>query len=259
MNERTIEGKIRDRLQELCMVGMRDSFEEQTKVAKKESLEYSEYLLGLLERECEARLDKRVRRNMKRSRLPLEKQISNFDMGRLPIPLRQQANALKSGDFIRRKENLLVFGNPGSGKTHLVCGLAQDLINQGYRVLFTTCAKLVQELLAAKKALSLPGMLTKLGKNDAIIIDDIGYVQQDRHEMEVLFTLLADRYERGSLMITSNLPFSKWESIFKDSMVAAAAIDRLVHHSVILEMNLKSYRMDNARAKLAKKGGKKTK
>jgi DNA replication protein DnaC len=116
-------------------------------------------------------------------------------------------------------------------------------------VLFASCNLLVQQLLLAKQELSLPRVLKRLSKYDALIIDDIGYVQQNRQEMEVLFVLLAERYERGSVMITSNLPFSQWERIFKDPMTTAAAIDRLVHHSVILELNLPSYRLEHSNAK----------
>ena len=134
-----------------------------------------------------------------------------------------------------RRENILAFGQPGSGKTHLVCAIGQELIYRGHRVLFRSCDLLVQELLVAKRDLYLPRLLKQLGRNDALIIDDIGYVQHSREEMEVLFALLAYRYERGSVMITSNLPFSKWDQIFKDPMTTAAAIDRLVHHSVVLE------------------------
>jgi DNA replication protein DnaC len=108
------------------------------------------------------------------------------------------------------------------------------------------CVKLVQHLLLAKKELRLPQMLSRLGKFSALIIDDLGYVQQSREEMEVLFTLIADRYEKTSILLSSNQPFSKWESIFKDPMTTAAAIDRLVHHSVILELNVPSYRLEQA-------------
>ena len=153
------------------------------------------------------------------------------------------------GCFLDRCENVLAFGNPGSGKTHLLAAIGHELIQQGRRVLFRPCSLLVQELLIAKRDLELPRFLNRLSKFEAIIIDDIGYVQQSREEMEVLFTLLADRYERGSVMLSSNLPFSKWEQIFKDPMTTAAAIDRLVHHSIILELNLTSYRLEASKAK----------
>lgn len=154
-----------------------------------------------------------------------------------------------------RCENVLAFGNPGSGKTHLLSAIAHEMIQQGRRVYYQPCSLLVQELLIAKRDLKLSRVLKKLGRYDVVVIDDIGYVQQSREEMEVLFTLLADRYERGSVMLTSNLPFSKWEAIFKDPMTTAAAIDRLVHHSVILELNMPSYRLAAAKQSKADKQG----
>ncbi len=149
----------------------------------------------------------------------------------------------------QRAENVLVFGSPGGGKTHLLAALGHELIGQGRSVYFVTCVLLVQKLLAAKQDLLLEKELKRLDKYEALIIDDIGYVQQNREEMEVLFTLLAHRYERRSVLLTSNLVFSEWERIFKDPMTTAAAIDRLVHHSVILELNLPSYRMEAAQKK----------
>ncbi len=146
-----------------------------------------------------------------------------------------------------RCENVLAFGKSGTGKTHLLCAVGQELIRSGRKVYFSTCSLLVQDLLVAKRDLKLSRILKRLAGYDALIIDDIGYVQQSREEMEVLFTLLAERYERGSVMLTSNLAFSKWESIFKDPMTTAAAIDRLVHHSVILELNTASYRLEEAK------------
>jgi DNA replication protein DnaC len=193
---------------------------------------------------------------LQESRLPLEKRLENFDLKRLPRPIASQVNTLLEGDFLDRQENILAFGNPGSGKTHLLSAIAQEMIvRHEKRVCYRPCAMLVQELLAAKRGLMLERLLKRLAKYDAIVIDDIGYIQQSREEMEVLFTLLAERYERGSVLITSNLPFSKWEAIFKDPMTTAAAIDRIVHHSVILELNIPSYRMEAAKKrKQAKKG-----
>ncbi len=160
-------------------------------------------------------------------------------------------NTLLDGSFLDRCENILAFGNPGSGKTHLLCAIAQELIDRDRRIFFTPCSLLVQDLLVAKKDLKLPKALKNSRKYDALIIDDIGYVQQSREEMEVLFTLLAYCYERASVMLTSNLPFSQWEKIFKDPMTTAAAIDRLVHHSIILELNLESYRLEKAKQNMA--------
>jgi len=164
----------------------------------------------------------------------------------------QQLRSLLSGDFLDRRENVLVFGPPGSGKTHTLNAVALELVRTGRRVLFTKCSLLVQELLKAKRDLGLKELLRDLSRWEGLIIDDLGYVQQSREEMEVLFTLLAERYERGSVLLSSNLAFSGWEAIFKDPMTTAAAIDRLVHHSVILELNIPSYRAEQA--KKAKQG-----
>ena len=233
-------------LKELHVPTIRECFEDIARTAEQESLSYECYLLELAERECEARRERRIGRLLRESRLPLEKNIDSFDLKRLPAKVRQQVTTLLDGTFLDRKENVLAFGNPGTGKTHLLCAIGQELIMSGRRVYFTSCSLLVQDLLIAKQNLKLSRVIKRLSKHDAIIIDDIGYVQQSREEMEVLFTLLAERYERGSVMITSNLPFSKWEIIFKDPMTTAAAIDRIVHHSVILELNIKSYRVEQA-------------
>ena len=168
-------------------------------------------------------------------------------MKRLPPKAARQVKTLLDGTFLDRRENVLAFGNPGSGKTHLLSAIGQELIRSGRRMAFTTCALLVQDLLLAKKELRLSRAIRKLSYYEGLVIDDLGYVQQSREEMEVLFTLLAERYERGSVLISSNLPFSKWEAIFRDPMTTAAAIDRLVHHSVILELNIASYRVEEAK------------
>jgi len=239
----TLTGHLRD----LHMPTIRTTFEETARRAEKESLSYEQYLLELIQCEVESRRHNRIERLLRESKLPLEKTLENFDLKRLPVKLQRQVRTLVEGSFLDRHENVLAFGKPGSGKSHLIFALGQELIQQGRRVLATTCSLLVQQLLIAKRDLKLARVLKRLTKYDALIIDDIGYVQQDREEMEVLFTLLAERYERGSVMITSNLPFSKWEEIFKDPMTTAAAIDRLVHHSVILELNLPSYRIESAK------------
>lgn len=243
--------RLNEALRELHLPTVRECYQEEARRAQAESASYEQYLLELVEREQEARRANRVARLLRESRLPLEKSLAAFEMGRLPRAVGTQVRVLLEGSFLERRENVLAFGNPGSGKSHLLCALGQELIHQGHRVLFVTCGLLVQELLAAKRDLKLSRALKRLRKYQAVIIDDIGYVQQNREEMEVLFSLLADRYETGSVMITSNLPFSQWERIFKDPMTTAAAIDRLVHHSVILELNLPSYRLERSQQKQA--------
>jgi len=235
-------------LRELQLPAMSECWEEEALRAQKEVLSHEAYLLELARRECAARSDKRVARLLRESRLPLEKSWAAFEQKRLPRKVLQQVQVLLEGSFLDRRENVLAFGNPGSGKSHLLCAIGQELVRRhGRRVFFTPCSLLVQDLLIGKRDLKLARVLRRLARYDALIIDDIGYVQQDREEMEVLFSLLAARYERGSVLVTSNLPFSKWETIFKDPMTTAAAIDRLVHHSVILELNLPSYRLEHSK------------
>jgi DNA replication protein DnaC len=234
-------------LKELHLPTMREAFPTVADQARQESFSYEQYLLELANRECDDRKQKRVERLLRESRLPLEKNLATFDLKRLPAKVLQQARTLLAGDFVNRKENVLAFGAPGSGKTHLLCAIAQELVRQGRPAYFRRCSLLVQELLQAKQELRLSRLLKKWGGHEIMIVDDLGYVQQNREEMEVLFTFFAERYERGSVLLTSNLPFSKWEQIFRDPMTTAAAIDRLVHHSVIMELNLPSYRAEQAK------------
>lgn len=234
-------------LRELHLPAFRQWYRSEADLARQESLSHERYLLELVRRENEERTQKRTARYMRESKLPVEKTMEVFDRKRLSGTLQTLVDHLLDGSFVDRNENVLAFGNPGSGKTHLLCAIGQELLQQGRRILFTPCNLLVQDLLRAKRDLKLAGVLKKLSRYHALIIDDIGYVQQSREEMEVLFTLLADRYERGSVMLTSNLPFSRWEQIFKDPMTTAAAIDRLVHHSIILELNLPSYRLEQSK------------
>jgi len=248
MNKRK-ENKIQGYLRELCLTTALKGYAELAEKARNESLSYEEYLCLVVQDESETRREKRIDRWLRDSRLPLEKSMDTFELKRLPNKVRQQLKIILEGKFLEHQENILLFGNPGSGKTHLICALGQAFIRQDKRVYFTTCAMLLQELLSVKRDLKLPKFFRKLNRYHAIIIDDIGYVQQSKEEMEVLFTLLAERYERGSVMVTSNLPFSKWEKIFKDPMMTAAAIDRIVHHSIILELNIPSYRISQAKKK----------
>jgi len=244
-------GALTEHLRELHLPAVRRCFQDQARRAEQETLSYERYLYELVERECQERREHRVARLLQTSKLPLEKTLANFDLQRLPPKAARQVKTLLNGTFLDRKENVLAFGNPGSGKTHLLSALGQELIRNGRRIAFTTCARLVQDLLRAKKELRLSQAIRKLAYYEALVIDDLGYVQQSRDEMEVLFTLLAERYERGSVLISSNLPFSKWEAIFRDPMTTAAAIDRLVHHSVILELNIPSYRVEEAKKRKA--------
>jgi DNA replication protein DnaC len=241
------ETQLTDQFRELRMPGFRDHFAAAATRAAQENLSHLDYLTELTTLECEARRAGRIKRLMNRSKLPLGKSWGSFDFGRVPLVVKRQLETLRDGSFLNRQENVLIFGKPGSGKSHALCALAQQLILRGHSLLFTTCGMLVQQLLIAKRDLRLPKLFKQLASYEGLIIDDLGYVQQSREEMEVLFMLLAERYERGSVLLTSNLAFSKWDQIFKDTMTTVAAIDRLVHHSVIIELNVPSYRVETAK------------
>ena len=210
--------------------------------------------LEVLEQEAEDRKQRRIIRRRRESRLPAGKTWETFEHNRVPLTLRQQLDHLAQGSFVERGVNVLAFGLPGTGKTHALCALGHRLVEAGHSVLFAPAYRLVQDLLAAKRDLALPRQLRKLDNFDFLLLDDLGYLPQGADESEVLFTLIAERYERRSLGITSNLVFSEWERIFANPMATAAAIDRVVHHSVILEFDVPSYRTGVAQQRSQSQG-----
>ena len=216
--------------------------------AQKESWSLETFLSEILEQEMEGRRLRRIERLKKAAHLPVEKTLATFNQERLSLQIRRLLPQLCTGEFVDRTENLLIFGLPGRGKTHFAAAVGHELVNIGRSVFFTPTYRLVDRLLRARRDLELEYELRRLDRFEILILDDIGYVQQSRDEMEVLFTLLAERYERRSVVITSNLVFSQWDQIFKDPMTTAAAIDRVVHHSIIVEFGkeMSSHRADQA-------------
>jgi len=231
-------------------------YQELAGTATANNWSFEQYLHTLMEVETEDRSQRRTTRLLKQSGLPDGKTLDTLNQKLLPQKVRRVIPSLLDGGFVERAENVLAFGLPGRGKTHVLAGVAHELIvRHNYRVLFTTTFGLVQRLLVAKNELRIEELLRKLDRYDVVLLDDIGYVQQSREEMEVLFTFLSERYERKSIMITSNLKFSEWDRIFKNPMTTAAAIDRLVHHSVVLELDNESYRANEARARQKNRKG----
>ncbi len=216
--------------------------------AEAENWGYARFLSWLFEAEANDRLQRKIQRQLKDSNLPAGKTLESLDAKKLPDKIRRQLPSLLEADFVRRGDNLLCFGLAGRGKTHLVAAIAREWIcRHQLQVLFIPAFRLVTQLLAAKRDLKLPQAINRLQRFDAVVIDDIGYVQQSREEMEVLFHFLAERYEKKSVVITSNLVFSQWDQIFKDPMTTMAAVDRLVHHATILEFTGESVRAGAAK------------
>src|SRR5438270_5190045 len=239
--------ELRSLLERLNLGAMAQTFADVALKAAKEGLSHESYLWELATLEEEQRTGRRTARLLRQSGLPQEKTFRTFDLQRLSPALQLHIERLKSGTFLEQATNVIAVGKPGVGKSHLLAAVGYELILAGHAILWMPSSLLIQRLLAAKRDLRLPQELTKLDKFACVILDDIGYVQHDRDEMEVLFTFLAERYERKSVMITTNLVFSEWERIFKNPMTTMAAIDRLVHHSVILDMmSVESYRAQEA-------------
>ena len=214
----------------------------------KEGWPAGRFLGALLEHELAERAKRRLDRHRLESQLEPTKTLASFEFAEVPMLSKAHVMALASGDaWLEKGATILIFGPPGVGKTHVGCGIGHALIDAGYRVLYMRTSELVQRLQAARQALQLPQALAKLDRYDLLILDDLSYVRKDQAETSVLFELIAERYERRSILITANQPFSGWDTVFPDPGMTLAAIDRLVHHSTIFELNkVESYRAKQA-------------
>ncbi|AYO86507.1 IS21-like element helper ATPase IstB [Methylobacterium brachiatum] len=211
--------------------------------ADREGWGAARYLATLCEHEVQERHTRRIARHLAEADLPTGKTLQSFEFASVPSLRKAHVLALAGGDaWLDQGANILLFGPSGTGKSHLAAAIGTALVENGHRVLFTRTTDLVQRLQAARRDLALPGLLAKLDRYDCLILDDLGYVRKDQAETSVLFELIAERYERRSLIATCNQPFSAWDQIFPDPAMTVAAIDRLVHHATILELNTESYR-----------------
>ncbi|HSV22145.1 MAG TPA: IS21-like element helper ATPase IstB [Xanthobacteraceae bacterium] len=234
-------------LNELRLPSMRLRWAKLAEQSDKEGWPAARFLATLVEHEVADRSCRRIERHLAEARLPAGKTLATFDFEAVPMVSKAQVMALASGDaWLEKGANMLLFGPPGGGKSHLSAALGLALVENGWRVLFTRTTDLVQRLQVARRELSLENAITKIERYDLLILDDITYVTKDQAETSVLFELIAARYERRSMLITANQPFGEWGKIFPDQAMTLAAIDRLVHHSTILEMNVESYRRREA-------------
>ena len=230
-------------LAELRLPTIRRLWSDLAEQANREGWPAERFLGTLLEREMSEREARRLARNRADSHLPPDKSLEGFDFAAVPAVSKAHVMALAEADvWLAQGHNLLAFGPPGVGKTHLIAGIGHALIDRGYKVLFVRTSEMVQRLQAARRDLRLPAELGKLDRFDLLILDDLSYARRDQAETSVLFELIAERYERKSIAITANAPFSAWDAVFPDKAMTVAAVDRLVHHSTILEMNVDSYR-----------------
>ncbi|MFQ3459341.1 IS21-like element helper ATPase IstB [Bradyrhizobium sp. UFLA01-814] len=230
-------------LNELRLPGVKAIWPKLAAQSDKEGWPAARFLAALAEHEAADRTRRRIERHMVEARLPAGKTLATFDFESVPMLSKAQAMALAAGDvWLKTGANLLLFGPPGGGKTHLGAAIGLALVEDGWRVLFARTTDLVQRLQVARRELALESAIAKLDRYDLLILDDITYVSKDQAETSVLFELISARYERRSLLITANQPFGEWGRIFPDQAMTLAAIDRLVHHATILEMNVESYR-----------------
>jgi DNA replication protein DnaC len=239
--------KLPTLLNELRLPTIRRLWPRFAEQADAEGCPAARLLATLAELEVAERVQRRIERHLKEARLPAGKSLETFDFAAVPMVSQAHVHALAAGDgWLDAGRNVLMFGPPGAGKSHLAAGLGRALIDHGYRVLFTRTTDLVQRLQTARQELNLAAALEKLDKYDLLILDDLSYVEKDQAETSVLFELIAARYERRSTLVTANQPFGEWDRIFPDPAMTVAAIDRLVHHAVIFEMNVESYRRRTA-------------
>ena len=234
-------------LTELRLPGLRHAWARLAEVSDKEGWPAARFLAALAEHEMSDRVRRRIERHMSEARLPPEKSLASFDFDAVPMISRAQIMALAAGDaWLGKGANILMFGPPGGGKSHLAAGLGLALVENGWRVLYTRTTDLVQRLQVARRELALESAIAKLDRYDLLILDDMAYVTKDQAETSVLFELISARYERRSMLITANQPFGEWGRIFPDPAMTLAAVDRLVHHATILELNVDSYRRKSA-------------
>ena len=233
---------LNDKLRQLRLPVMARRWYELHEQSLRDNWSMPQWLEALCAEELAQRDNQRLARYLKEAKLPPGKTLEHFDFDASQVKRERIVRLAQSSEWLEKNENLLLFGPSGVGKTHLAAAIGHSMLQQSWRVLFTAATHLVQQLQLARQELQLPQALAKLDRYALLIVDDIGYVRPNARESSVLFELVAHRYESNSLLITSNQPFSAWDSLFGDSAMAVAAVDRLVHHAHIVDIQGESYR-----------------
>jgi DNA replication protein DnaC len=252
--EPQIKANLDTQLKSLRLATMLANYEEVSQSGARQNYTYEQFLLHLCEMEVDHRFNERIKELIKQAKLPKQKLLSDYDFNKVEIK-KEAILQICSGDFLLDHQNIVFFGTPGSGKTHLAIAIGRELCLKGYKVVFYTCCMLIQELVKAKNNLTLTNFFKKMLAYDLVILDELGYIPFEKTESELLFQFISDRYERKSLLVTTNMAFSEWDMVFKDKMIATATIDRLVHYSQIFNFESKtkeSYRTEEAKKRLKK-------
>ncbi len=249
------EARLSIMLNDLRLPTIKTLWPQFAEQADREGWPAARFLAAIAEHELAERAHRRTARHLAEAHLPPGKTMDSFDFDAVPMISKAQVMAMSAGDsWVAKGANVLMFGPPGGGKSHLAAAIGLMLIENGWRGLFTRTTDLVQKLQVARRELQLEAAIAKLDKFDLIILDDLAYVTKDQAETSVLFELISARYERRSIMITANQPFGEWNKVFPDPAMTLAAVDRLVHHATIFEMNVESYRRRSAMEAKRKRG-----
>lgn len=229
-------------LKRLRLPVIRGTYQKRAQEAGKNNLSYEDYLLTLMEEETLAREENALKRRMTHAHFPTLKTLESFDFSACRID-RHRVIQLAHGEYLHRKENVIFLGEPGLGKTHLAIGLGIEACKEGYRVIFSTAAGLINEMKEARNKLSLTSLERKLTRYHLVIVDELGFVPFDKVGAELLFEFFSSRYEQGAVIVTSNLAFANWVEVFHDQRLAGALLDRITHHAHIIQVEGESYRL----------------